>query len=641
MSKWLRITASSLLAIMLVLTTVYATTGTASAAALLELKIKKGSTSATINGQKQSIVKPYESNGITMVQLGLFTRAFKAQVKLQENDSIKLVYGKRTLSMTIGSKKAYLNGSTFTLDAAPVMKSGILMVPVRSVAKSIGAKFKVVSGQMIITAAPAKTDSSKDKSSHAGKTKVGNSKYQWSINYPSDLMYLGSQSSESATFMDSEGNYYLQVSVDPEMASADEANESDPQDLLDDLVLYAQDAGEMVVDQKAVSSSKGNYAYIISKNSDGILSETRIYTGNGHTYYVFYANSEAYSYKDFADKKVTSLLNSFQTSFNSGDKAIEDLASEADSAGAENTLEASEYGVYMELPSDFTASEDTTDASAKDGSYVSVNVYSAPSGSTLADWLQKIHGWFADNFNSDAYRDLGSEQKEIAGQTATINKLEYNFGDNWMTEYEVLFQKNGYRYYVEYSTPSDKASKDADFKVITDSLELDFPTLEENFGSLPVDYYSQDRSKVSTHTSKTNHYSVQVPRYWTSTDNDYESSYAYFSHTGGSFSISTKTTSSLEKAVTQWKTTFEGSGDNNVYGVELSEGTPTTFAGVPAYTFTANYPDATHPYTGTYTLFTKGKITYILGDEVNNTNNTPVHQAELANILASFQLTAN
>lgn len=640
MSKWLRITASSLLAIVLVLTTVYATTGTASAAALLELKIKKGSTSATINGQKQTIVKPYESNGITMVQLGLFTRAFKAQVKLQENDSIKLMYGKRTLSMTIGSKKAYLNGSTFTLDAAPVMKSGILMVPVRSVAKSIGAKFKVVSGQMIITVAPATTDSGTDKSTHVGKTKIGSSKYQWSINYPSDLTNLGLQDGKNAAFMDNEAKYYLQIFVDPEIVMVGQGSESDLQDLLDELVSSAQDAGEMIVDQKVVNSSKGNYAYITSKDSDGILSQTRVYTGNGHVYYVMYADSEATSYKDFTKAKVTSLLNSFKTSFNSADKAMEDLASKEEDTGTGKTLEASEYGVYMELPADFEASESSVDASAKDGSYVAVNVYSAPAGSTLAEWLQKIQGWFADNFNSDAYRNLGSEQKEIAGQTATVNKLEYTFGDTWMTEYEVLFQKDGYRYYMEYSTPSDKASKDADFQVMIDSLEIDFPTLEENFGSLPVDYYSQDRSKVATHTSEANHYSVQVPRHWTSTDNDFESSYVYFSHTGGSFNISTKTTSSLEKAVTQWKATFEGSGDNNVYGVELSEGTPTTFAGVPAYTFTANYPDATHPYTGTYTIFTKGKMTYILGDEVNNTNNTPVHQADLAKILASFQLTS-
>lgn len=640
MSKWLRITASSLLAIVLVLTTVYATTGTASAAALLELKIKKGSTSATINGQKQSIIKPYESNGITMVQLGLFTRAFKAQVKLQENDSIQLMYGKRTLSMTIGSKKAYLNGSTFTLDAAPVMKSGILMVPVRSVAKSIGAKFKVVSGQMIITAAPATTNVSKDKSTHPDKTKIGNSKYQWSMNYPSDLRYLNLQDNKSASFTDSEAKYYVNILVDPEFAMVSQGSESDLQDLLDELISAAEYAGEMIVDRKVVNSSKGNYAYITSKDSDGIFSQTRVYTGNGHVYYVMYADSEATSYKDFAKAKVTSLLNSFQTSFNSADKAMQDISSKEEDTGTGKTLEDSEYGIYMELPADFEASESSIDASAKDGSYVAVNVYSAPAGSTLDDWLQKIQGWFADNFNSDAYRNLGSEQKEIAGQKAIVNKLEYTFGDTWMTEYEVLFQKDGYRYYMEYSTPSDKASKDADFQVMIDSLELDFPTLEENFGSLPVDYYSQDRSKVTTYTSEANHYSVQVPRHWTSTDNDYESSYVYFSHTGGAFNISTKTTSSLEKAVTQWKATFEGSGDNNVYGVELSEGTPTTFAGVPAYTFTANYPDATHPYTGTYTIFTKGKLTYILGDEVNNTNNTSVHQAELAKVLASFQFTS-
>ncbi|MCZ4142044.1 hypothetical protein BZG17_30090, partial [Escherichia coli] len=48
-----------------------------------ELRIKTGSTGAYINGNKQTIIKPYQTNGVTMVPVGIFKKAFGSEIRLE------------------------------------------------------------------------------------------------------------------------------------------------------------------------------------------------------------------------------------------------------------------------------------------------------------------------------------------------------------------------------------------------------------------------------------------------------------------------------------------------------------------------------------------------------------------------------
>lgn len=638
MNKWVRIAATGLLASIITITTAYAGVHTAAAAELLELKIKKGSTAATINGEKQTIVKPYETGGTTMVQLGLFSRAFRAEVQLHENNIIQLTSGKHVISMKIGSKAATMNGKKVTLEAAPVMKSNTLMVPLRQLVQGIGGKMTVVSGQIVVTlpASAAQTTEKDGTGEHADKKRVGSSQYQWTINYPEDLVYMGGTNSQTANFMNKESTYLLQVSVEPDNVSSSVYGHTDSEDLLDFLVSYNKEIGETILDQQVMSGPAGDYARVISRSEEGYLSENRLYAGNGNLYYVMYADSEAYSYKDF--EGAADLLNSFQLSFDSGDKAAEDITS---SESGEEPVEGNafgneEYGISASLPSSWSVSDDTLEAGTADGAYAGIYAYSAPTGASLQDWAKQIQSWFSDNFTSDYYRYVSTTERQIGGQTALINQMEYTYdGDTWYTEYEILFQRDSYRYYIEYGGMSDSPTLASDLEAILPTVSLDFDTLQDNFGKLPVDYYSEDRSKTVTRASKTYGYSLQVPRYWTGTGNDYESSSAAFQHSGGTFRITIANASSLDKAVEKWKVTFQGTGVNA--GGQLSEGTATTFAGEPAYTFTAAYPDASTPYQASYTIFNKGKRTYILSSELNTANNTPYHQSEIAKVLSSFQ----
>ncbi|WP_046216443.1 copper amine oxidase N-terminal domain-containing protein [Paenibacillus wulumuqiensis] len=639
MNKWVRIAATGLLASIITITTAYAGVHTAAAAELLELKIKKDSTAATINGEKETIIKPYEDGGTTMVQLGLFSRAFHADVQLHENNTVQLTSGKHIISMKIGSKAATINGKKVTLDAAPVMKSNTLMVPLRSLVQGIGGKMKVVSGQIIITlpASAAQTGESGSANEHADKNLVGSSQYQWTINYPEDLVYMGGSSSSTANFMNRESTYLLQVSVESDTVNSSVYGHSDAEDLLDYLVGYNEELGETVLDQQVMSSPAGDYARVISRSEEGYLSENRLYSGNGNLYYVMYADSEAYSYKDFDG--AADLLDSFRMSFDNGNKTVEDITSTEsgeEPVVSDNMLANEEYGISASLPSNWSVSSDTLEAGTADGSYTGIYAYSAPAGATVQDWAKQIQTWFSDNFTPDHYRHVSTTERQIGEQTAVVNQVQYTYdGDIWYTEYQILFQRDDYRYYMEYGGMSDSPTLTSDLEAILPTVSLDFDTLQDNFGKLPVDYYSEDRSKTVTRASKTYGYSLQVPRYWISVGNDYESSPIAFQHSGGTFRITIANASSLDKAVEKWKATFQGTGVNA--GGQLSEGTATTFAGEPAYTFTAAYPDASTPYQASYTIFNKGKRTYILSSELNTANNTPFHQSEIAKVLSSFQ----
>lgn len=644
MNTWMRMTTTGLLAAGITVATSYAGVGTVSAAELLELKLKKGSTSATINGDKQTIIKPYEAGGTTMVQLGLFSRAFGAQVELHDDNVIQLTSGKHVISMTIGSKIATMNGKKVTLPAAPVMRLGTLMVPLRPLTEGIGGNMKVISGQIVVTlpASEAQSGSNDSAAQHAGKTRVGDSKYQWSINYPEDLTYLGGSNATIANFMNTEGTYLLQVAVEPDTVTGSVYTQADSDDLLDELVSYTRSLDETILDQQIVNGSNGTYARVISKTTDGYLSETRLYAGNGYLYFVMYADSQAYSYKDFNDNQA--LLNSFQLSFNSDDDKAEDIAEESDAEETGETFSNEDYGISVNLPSGWSVSDDSDEATNKDESYAKFGVYSVPAGSTVQNWSQDIRNWFDQNFAADHYRYIGTTERQIDGHNAVINEMQYMYGnDEWYTEYEVLIQQGDYRYYFEYSGLTDSPQTDAEFEQMVRSMKVDFETLQSNFGHLPLDYYSEDRTKTVTRTSTTYGYSLQVPRYWSDAGNDYNATGVSYYYTGGSFYVSIKNSSSLEQAVQDWKSSLTSGGTGTTGSsstATVSEGQPTTFAGVPAYTFTATFSSDDAPYTGTYTIFTKGKRTFILSSEVNNANNTATHQAEVANVLSSFQWTA-
>ncbi|WP_427182333.1 stalk domain-containing protein [Paenibacillus sp. TC-CSREp1] len=592
-----------------------------------ELRVKAGSTSAFINGKKQNITKPLVIQGVTMVPVGVFKKAFGSEIVLEKNDVIKIKQGPHVAALTINSPIAWIDGIKVELGAAPKMVNGVLMVPLRPVATGIGATMAPnSSGEIVVRL--LQTGEETDDSGidlDKGKTRIGNSYYGWSIHYPADLLVLQSSEQESMmTFGAADESYYLEVYV------SDQNVALDADDLLTQLVQVAKQSGDTILDREAVAAKNKPYARVVVKDMDGLLWELRQYVHDGRQYDVYLADYEATNYKDLG--KHASLLNSFEPSYAQSDRTIKDLSTVEDGMRA---VWNEDYGIGLKVPAGWSMDNKNMVYEGEDGAYLQLRVTSAKAGATVKDWSDQLHKWMSDTFTPESYEQVGSFKTEIYGETAEVNEFRYNFGAGWQTEFDVLLQKNGYRYYVEYTFPEEQKDDRAWFERIMKSIEIEFDMVEDNFGQLDEDPYLTDKTKTITRTSKRYHYSVDIPRYWTPYSDKFESSPVIYTFTGGELSIAATEDKSIEMTVSQLREAYaEAAKTRKSFNLIRSE--ELTFAGVLAFSFTYHESDKGVPYTGRQIVFEKNGTTYTITTGLNDANHTQVQADMLEKAVNSF-----
>lgn len=594
-----------------------------------ELRITAGSTSAYINGSKQTIAKPYKFKGVTMVPVGVFKKAFGSEIRLEKYDVVKVKEGPHTVTLTIGSSIAWVDGVKKEMGAAPKMMNGVLMVPLRPVAAGIGATLAPSSsGEMVIRLLQTDESTDDDEGSinlDEGKTRIGNSYYGWSMNYPSDLMILQTGEQERMmTFGAEDSSYYLEVYV------SDQDVNLDSDDLLQQLVQEAKEAGDTVLDRESIAKGKTPYARIVVKDADGVLWEMRQYIKDGRQYDVYLADYGALNYKDLG--KRAALLNSFQPTYVQSDRTIKDLSTVDE--GMRSTWN-DDYGIELKIPAGWSMDNTQMIYEAKDGAYLQLRVTSAPKGATVQEWSGQLDKWMRETFTPESYEPIGSYTMDVSGETAEVNEFRYNFGDGWQTEFDVLLQKNGYRYYAEYTFPEEQTKDREWFKSIMKSVEIDFDTVADNFGQLDEDPYLTDKTKSVTRTSKRYHYSVDIPRYWTPYNDRFEYSPVVYTFTGGQFSIAASEDKSIEMTVSQLREAYaEATKTRKNFKLLSSE--ELTFAGVPAFSFIYHEVDNGVPYTGRQIVFEQNGTTYTITSGLNDANKTEVQAAALEKAVNSF-----
>jgi len=102
--------------------------------------LAKEAISVTIDGKKVSFgVSPQQINGRTMVPYRTLAEQLGAKVAWNEKTKqATITKGSKKVELTIGSKKATINGKSISLDTAPVVRSGNTLVPLRFVGESLG-----------------------------------------------------------------------------------------------------------------------------------------------------------------------------------------------------------------------------------------------------------------------------------------------------------------------------------------------------------------------------------------------------------------------------------------------------------------------------------------------------------------------
>ncbi len=598
----------------------------------LELKLKVGSLVAVINGQQVAITKPYIDHSTTMVPLGVFKKAFESKVRLEKSNQVKVTYGTHTLNMTMDSHLAWVDGKKVKLDVAPTMKSDTLMVPLRFVAQGIGAKISTGSvGDIVITVVSTEDKVISDDTSidsDVGKTKMGNSYYNWTMNYPTGLIIGEGGGYESiTTFTDAEEAYYFEVHANKQEV------ELQADDILQQLVEDAKDSGEVVLDRDSYPLVSVPYARVVTKDSEGTIWEVRGYYDHEQLYEVYFADLNAVNYKDVS--KYSALLNSFKTNFNKQDNTVKDLSSVVN--GMRNVYNE-DYGISLDVPAGWDLDNENMYYESENGSYLKLNVTSAPKGSSLEQWSGQMKKWLGESFVNESYKVVNTYPIVVSGSEGLVNEVQYNYGDGWTTEYEVMIEKNGFRYYAEYGVPEDQKEDLARFKAIVKSIDIEYEVVSETFGKMEEDVYLVDKSKIITKSSKVYKYKLSVPQFWTPMKDSFESSQVEYQYTGGRFMITAEPDTSVDEAVSQLRAYYneaaKKSKDLIIRGIEN-----TTFAGVNATVFKLHQVKDGIPYEGVQILFSNNNITYTVTTALNDANATQVQKDALEKVLKSFAFT--
>lgn len=603
---------------------------TAEATEKLELRVKVGSNEAIVNGVTQTIVKPYQVHGVTMVPLGVFKKAFGAEVRLEDDNAVKLTMGQHTVNLTTGSPVIWVDGVKVKSNAAPAMFQNTLMVPLRLVANGIGAKLLSGNGgDILVQLQPEEPDESdedgEDSGSDVHKTRIGNSYYGWTISYPTELIPGNSGDESVATFSDNEDTYYLEVHAGLKVETA-----PDMDTLMDLLVTSAKNSGEIVIDQSSFPQAKVPYARIVTSDKDGALWEGRAYYGGGRLFTLYLSSETAKTYKDL--NSYGTLLDSFQPSFDPKDKTIRDLSKvKNDKIEVYND----DYGISLQVPADWNVDNSRMIYTGKNGESLGIYVSSAPSGLTLDSWSDQLQQQDKSKFLPESYQFKGRVASETAGEKALIQEIEFNFGNGWTPAKRALIISGGYRYLLDYTAPKGTETGQGLFRDILSTLDIDFKGNTAIFGNLDNRRFLLDTSKSALKASNNYRYTIAIPLYWTAVNERYEQSQAEYEFTGGSFKLETAPSGDPDLSVWQLKSYYNEMA-RSTKGFELEGVDQVTLAGVPATVFRIHQIQDGVGQSKQQILFSKDGSTYKITTTLNDATSTAQQKAALQKAVQSF-----
>ncbi|TJY42004.1 copper amine oxidase N-terminal domain-containing protein [Cohnella pontilimi] len=605
-----------------------------SATKTVDIRVKAGSTQMKVDGKAVQIAAPYAASGTTMLPTAVFTKGLDAKLTVK-NKSVTLSVPKHSVTVTIGSKSAAADGKKLSLPAAPAVKKEITYLPVK-VAQSLGAKVTVDSStkEIRITATVAAAAAPKGSSidSDSGKSKIGDSYYEWSMNYPTGLAQdFQSEDGDQIVFRDVKKNYYLAVNVEeiPDPMSSEELREL--------LMMMYVDEDETIIDKQTVTANGVSYEKIATKGYGGFYYEFRAYQANKKVYVVIYGK-KATSLADL--RKSTGILDSFKSSFDRSDRSIKDLTKITSDL---KTFKNADYGLTLTLPRQWKSNSvnQTPYYSTNDGAYLSVDVTSLVPGDTVEAWAKRKQDLFV-NIYLESYRKT-VEMSDVTwnGVPAKMLKLSYSMdGTEWWEEYEVFAVQGSYRYYTELAYPVETKNKYGTLmNTLLQSMKINFKTVEQNFGNIPDESDMVDWTKTVTKTDQEYGYSVTVPAAWRSGPN-MGGGFSAYSLPGGSFAVM------VFEDMPDPQTFIADMRDKNVKQAaenskfKLIENTTVTFAGKTAVKLVAEDTRNSfkYPYTETVYLFEHKGNVYLIDGLYYHANGTETVKKQLEDALNSFKL---
>lgn len=605
------------------------------AATQVVIKLKLGSKQMTVNGTASTVQPPFQKNGVTFIPLAVVTKGIGVQLQLTDNKKITLTHSASLkLVMTTGSKTASLNGVQKTLPAAPVAVNGVMMVPLRAL-ELLGAKITYTAStkEIVIKATPAAAagGSKGNIDTDAGKSKIGDSYFQWSMSYPTGLAQnYQSGTGDFISFQDVKKDYYLAVSVEE---AEDPLDAQDQKDRLQDYV-----GNETVLNVKEVTLPTGKFQTMVTKSpADGFYYEYRGIQANDRFYVLMFGKKAKAASELTAN---AALLGSFVPKFDDGNKALKDLSKVKNGIV---TYKNEDYGLTIQLPPEWKEDSSNGEVSYYRGdASISFQVNSLKAGDTLETWYKRQSEAFVNHI-AEKYREpFEATDIQWNGVPAKLVKFAISEdGTTWTDYYSIMAVKGDYKYETDFTYERDMPKLNAADIVskLRTGMTVNFAKVEKTFGQVPDPDDDTDQPKTVVKTSKKYGYSVTVPSEWmksafgTSVNVDMEQEVVYFYGMGIILTIGIEKGTALEGYPDFMEKSYTNSG---LWKVDSR--TDVTLAGVPAVklALSQNVTSTAGAKITSYMTEKNGSV-YLIQMVISDTAATEFNQKLIDDAIASFK----
>lgn len=466
-----------------------------------------------------------------------------------------------------------------------------------------------------------------------GKTRIGDSHLGWSMKYPGGLIKANqSDDGNRVTFADSKGEFAITISV--------EEKQNEELSVMGLLRKLTRNSDDMLLEKRYVDTEPVPYAKVVGKSSEDTYYQARAYLKGDKIYYIGLIVESAENYKNKVKHNAyMDLLESFSLSFDAKDDALKDISvfKEGD------TTFTNEYGLSFDLPSGWESDEYSGELyysnpdAAQD---VSVQVTSASSGETLADWTAREERQFTNKYAAD-YMEI-SDRKELSADGVPVKEIRYSWrmgGDSWNSSVMLYFIKDKYKYAV--SIQFDKGDKEEEAAKLIDgivkSMKVSKDKMNTSLGFIQDEDDLIDPNKTLAYTNEKFKYSIRIPEGWSNLSSFMkESPRMNFNFTGGSLSVEADDKSNLEDVMKKLEQGHKKSNDNdNEYKYEISD--DSTFAeGGKKIAIRYNLKKA--PYEQTEYVFRSNNVTYTITLKMNDAVRTQENVSRADAAVKSFQI---
>ncbi len=272
-----------------------------------------------------------------------------------------------------------------------------------------------------------------------------------------------------------------------------------------------------ILEKRYVNEGPGTqpYAKLVGEKYNEMYYQARAFLKDDKIYYaILVVNTSDSKHSAAQSNSIADVLDSFSLQYDAKNNSLKDI-----SVYQDKTTVSTEYGMTFDLPQEWSKKEygGGNVYANKDGDQsISVQVSSAASGDTLADWAARQENRFKDTYVTD-YREVqGSKETTIGGATAIQNLYSWTMGDKWKQTYVVYIIKDKYKYELSMTYPKASNNETMEKQLANWTHSIQFPkeAMNRSMSIIQDEDDLIDPDRKVTFTNNKYAYSLQLPEMW-------------------------------------------------------------------------------------------------------------------------------